>query len=427
MTLVVLILKRPEYGIAATLALSPLTNLTISTGTEGELKPFQFLLPALAFGSLVYGLLVTRTSADTRPTDWLSASVVFVVAAAVASSLQALDPSASVKKVFIFLTAAALYFTVVHVCKTRRQLTIVAAGAVLGLLVASLQGVVQQVFGQYSDYGFVADGVLVRRVQGSFGHPNQYGGYVAVLTPLAVAFALTRRLPTSFRVLGATAVALALPALVFSYVRGAIAALAVGSLVWLAILRPRAAAAVAVLVAAAALLLAPATLRERFSGESATSGDVALREDLWSAAIDIYAERPALGVGLNNFGIAYSQLPAVLPNASQRRLLHQTEVLVPPHAANLYLNILAEQGLVGIAAFAMFGLSALAAAYRGSRARDPVGRNSSLAVGAGVLVLAAHSMLEVTLQTETALPLFTLLAVVAGFAARDVAERGSEP
>jgi O-antigen ligase len=423
----VVILTRPEYGIAATIALAPLTNFSLSAGDEGSFKPFQLLLPAMAFGLLVYAVLVTRTTTELRRTSWLAGAVLVFVGAAAASSFQALEPAESVKKMFIFLTAAALFFTVIHVCRTRRQLVAVAAGGVVALLIASGQGVLQRYVGEFSTHGFEAGGEIVRRVQGSFGHPNQYGGFVAVLIPLAVAFVATRAFPLALRWMAAAALALALPALVFSYVRGAIAALVIGSLIWLALLRPRAAALAAVGVAVVGFAFAPATLRERFESNTTSGGDVTLREDLWGAALDIYADHPVLGVGLNNFGEAYAQLPAVLPNATQRRLLHNTEVLTPPHAANQYLNILAEQGVVGIAAFALFAFVAVAAVYRGSRAVDPAARAISLAMGAGLLTLAAHGMLEVTLQTEIALPLFTLLGVVAAFGALDARDREAEP
>lgn len=415
------ILTRPEYGIAATIALAPLTNFSVSLSEEGAFKPFQLLLPAMAFGLLVYSVLVTHTAAELRRTSWLSAAVLVFVGAAAASSLQALDPGESVKKMFIFLTAGALFFTVIQVCRTRRQLVAVAAGAIVALLIASAQGVLQRYFGQFSEHGFEAGGAIVRRVQGSFGHPNQYGGFLAVLIPLAVAFVATRRFPLGLRWLAAAALALAVPALVFSYVRGAIAALVVGSLLWLALLRPKAAVVAAVAIAVVGVAFAPATLKERFETSTTSGGDVTLREDLWGAALDIYADHPVLGVGLNNFGEAYAQLPAVLPNATQRRLLHNTEVLIPPHAANQYLNILAEEGLVGMVAFAFFAFAAVVAAYRGSRAADPYARAISLAIGASLFTLGVHGILEVTLQTEIALPLFALIGVVAAFAAIDEA------
>lgn len=405
-----LVLVRPEYGIALVAALAPLTNYQLG-GAEG-LKPFQLLLPALAGGVLVYALLVGRARGRLPTGNWLSLGVLVLVGAAIASSIGALDPAESVKKLVVLLTAAAVFYAALEICREQRDRLVVVGGVLAGLLIASAQGVLQRVLGQTGEYGIVSDGSVIGRVQGSFGHPNQYGGFLAVLVPLAVAVVLTRDFGAGRRWLAAAALALAVPAIAFTYARGAIVALVLGSLLWLAILRPRLAVLVALVVGIAATTLAPAALKERFDPEESSS-DITLRADIWSAAMDIYSSEPLLGVGLDNFGEAYRSLPSTLDGSStQRRLLHQTQVLVPPHAQNLYLNILAELGIVGFAAFLVFAVAAVAAAFRRARLRDPVTRAVALAVGAGLLTLGVHSLLEVTLIGEVALPLFALLAVL---------------
>lgn len=417
-----LVLARPVAGVAFVLALSPLTNLVVGAG-GGAIKPFQVALPAVTLGALAYSALIAHGVRGRREAPALGLAVVAFVVVAAASSLQALDPAESLKKMGIVVTAAALYFTVLQVCRSRRDVLVVVAGALTGLLIAGAQGIGQQALGRFSEAGFVVDGSIVQRVQGSFGHPNQYGGFLALLIPLAVAAVVSSSFPGRLRLFATLALAAALPALTFSYVRGAIAALVLGSLAWLVVVRPRAALGAGLAVAIVAVTLAPATLKERFSGDTGGGADVSLRQDLWGAAIDIYSERPLLGVGLNNFAEGYGRLPPVPRTATQRRLLHQTEVLVPPHAANLYLNVLAEQGVIGILALLALGAAAVGVAYRGSRSQDKILRALSLAVGSGLLVLAFHSMLEVTLLTEAALPLFALLAaVVAMLALEEVTE-----
>jgi O-antigen ligase len=305
-----------------------------------------------------------------------------------------------------------------QICRDRRQLIIVAAGAVAGLLLASVQGLLQQLTGEFQTFGAGRGGTSVGRLQGSFGHPNAYGGYLAVLIPLAVAFAVSRAFPTRLRWLGGVTVALAVPALVLSYSRGAVGALVAGSIIWLAFLRPRLALLAALVVAVSALMFAPAAFKDRFSSRE-TSADVGLRSDIWASAVDIYAEHPLLGVGLNNFDEAYSSLPSTLSTGAQRRLLHQSQILVPPHAQNLYLNVLAEEGIVGLLCLIALAIAALVTLYRGCRVRDPAGRAICMASGAGIMTLALHSLLDVTLPGPIGLPAFALLAVAAVFVARD--------
>jgi O-antigen ligase len=406
----VVVLSRPEYGLAVALALAPFTNLQIGSASSFSAKPLHLLLPALVFGMLAYALLVP---AQKRPAGlhWLSAAIVCFLAVTLASALNAIDPHSSINKLFLLLTAVGAFFAVREICVETRQLVVVVAGAITGLLLASLQGIDQHLRHEYGVAGFVSTaGHFVGRVQGSFGHPNQYGGYLAFLVPIAAAVLLTRKLDGRLRLLAGAALVAAMPALAFSYARGAILALVLGLLVWFAVVRPRYAIGVAAVTAVVALLFAPATLKERFSPQ-VSSGDVPLRTDIWGASLDIAQRHPYLGVGIGNFSEAYEALPSTLSHASQRRLLNQSGLLIPPHAQNLFLNVLAEEGVLGIAALTFFGLGAVAVAYRGSRVRDPVGRAIGVGLGGGVITLALHSILEVTLLSELAVPLFALLAV----------------
>lgn len=418
----VIVLGWPEYGIALAVALSPLTNLTVG-GAEG-LKPLQLLLPALAFGSLLYGALVIHPERRGNRPVWLAVATLFLVGVTAASAIQAIAPSESINDVMLLLTASALFFAVLQICQEQRQLVVVLGGAVVGLLVGAAHGVAQQLVGESSGYGFVAAGEVIPRVAGSFGHPNQYGGFIAFLIPVAGAVLLSKRFGPGLRAAAALAIAFALPALTLSYVRGAIVGLVVGTIGWLGLLRPKTALLVALGVVVAAVALAPSTLEQRFRGESSSTGTV-LRVDIWKSALAIYEDYPVLGAGVSNFSKAYERLPPVLESAVQRRLLHQGEVLVPPQAQNLYLHFLAEEGTLGMLAFVLWAGAAVAILYRSARSRDPFAHAVGLGVGAGVATFAVHSLFEASLLGEIALPLFALLGVAA--AALQLERDPSEP
>jgi putative inorganic carbon (HCO3(-)) transporter len=414
-----LVLVRPAYGVAAALALSPLTNLSVGVGGSFG-KPFHFLLPALAFAVLAYGLLLGR-GLRIRSQSSLQVAVLAFAVVALVVSLAALDSTRSVTKLFLVLSATAVFFAVLQVCANRKSLLIVAAGATGGLLIASLQGIEERYRGASSAIGFVSGGHFVARVQGSFGHPNQYGGFLAFLIPVAVTVALSRSISRPIRVVAGAAAVAAVPALIFSYARGAILALAIASLVMLALRRPKLAIVAGIAVAALAISLTPSALRDRFNPRAGQQ-DVPLRADIWSGAVQIYSQHPVLGVGLGNFSLAYAALPSTLANASQRRLLNQHGLIVPPNAQNLYLGVLAEEGIVGLAALTLVALLAARIVWLGLKVRDPAGRALAAGVGTSLITLAIHGVFEVMLFTELALPLFGLLAVVAGFVSLDRAE-----
>ncbi|MGZ8649190.1 MAG: O-antigen ligase family protein, partial [Solirubrobacteraceae bacterium] len=289
------------------------------------------------------------------------------------------------------------------------QLVVVVAGAVGGLLVAGAQGVVQKLSGRVSEAGVLVGDEVVGRVAGSFSHPNQFAGFLIALIPLALTLAVDRRAASpALRRLAAVAATLALAAVAFSFTRGAVAGLVAGGLVWLAVVRPRVAVAALVGVAIGGVMLTPAALKDRLTDPAGE--DLGLRADLWSSALDLYGTRPLLGVGLGNFGEAYGRLPST---GTQRRLLHQRQILVPPHANNLFLTILAEQGIIGALAFLGLLGAALWSCARAARREDVLDRALGVGLGAGLCALLAHSLLEYTLFGEIALPLFALLGVLA--------------
>lgn len=400
-------LVRPSYGIAVTLAAAPFINTVVGGSPE---KPVQLLVPALAFGVLAYGALLRREPLPAERSRSLTIAVAGFGAAALLVSAQAIDPASSVNKLVLIATAIALYFGVREVGREREELSVVLAGALIGLLLASLQGIGQHFAGTFSEQGFVSGGDVIGRVQGSFGHPNLFAGYLAVLMPVSVAVLGSRGFAPGMRWLAAAALALAIPALYWSYARGALVGLIAGALVWLAITRPRWAVAAILALVIGAAALAPATLRERFDPET-SGGDIALRSDIWNAAVDIYGQDPVLGVGVNNFSVAYAELPATAANASQRRLLHQDQLLVPPHPQSMYLQALSEGGLVGIAALAALVVAALLAVLRAARSRESPTRALGAGLAVGLIGMLVHGLVEVPLTTEIILPVFALLAL----------------
>lgn len=405
------IVHRPEVGIALAAALAPVANLTI-----GGAKPLLLLLPALVVGMLAFGALTAREAGWRVP--GIAWAVVIFTLVSFASALQAIAPGQGAPELRWLTLAAALLVATLQICRRPEQLRVVGIGAVVGVLLAALQGVGQQMTGAATELSFAVDGEAVGRVQGSFGHPNQYAGFLVTFVPLAAAVAGSRGFRLRVRAMSGLAVALSMAAVTFSYTRGALLGLIAGTLVWFAVLRPRLALISAVVIAIGAVSLTPSLLRERFSSQS--SDDVSLRSDIWGTALEIYAKQPILGVGVNNFDKAYETLPSTPVSGSQRRLLHTRQVLVPPHAQNIYLNVLAEQGLIGLLTFLYMSAIALTVAVRGTRIFDPAGRAIALGLGAGLLVLGFHSLLDVALFGERLeFPLFALLAVVAVYVDQD--------
>ena len=406
----VAVVRRPEVGLAVALALIPFLRLQIYAQPANlplPTEPFRYLVPLIAFGILLYGALAEGLERHAIPgVFW---GIVLLIGAAVVSAVHAIDSSVSMPDIFLLITGAALFLAVWNLCRTREQILVVIAGAMVGLLAASIQGIDQHFSGVFSTQGFVSGGQVEGRVQGSFTHPNEYAAVLATLIPLAVVVAFKRDFPSGLRLLAGAAALAAVPALNYTYSRSVIVVLVAGSLIWLFVCRPQLAIKVAVVLGILAVLLAPTTLKNRLN-PGTTGGDVSLRQDIGDAALQMYSAHPALGVGIKNFQTAYIERNFTT-DAAQQRFLHHELLLAPDAAPSQFLNTLAEQGLVGISALAVFLLLALASIYRVSKSRDPTVKDLSLGIGMGVLTLLLYVTVAIPMQETSVLLLFSFLAL----------------
>jgi O-antigen ligase len=128
------------------------------------------------------------------------------------------------------------------------------------------------------------------------------------------------------------------------------------------------------------------------------------RLDLWGAAVRLIATHPLLGVGPDNFRHYYGAVLGL--EAWDERV----------EANNVYLEILADLGVLGLAAFAWVVAGPLVATGRGVLAREARGLRAYLALGVGLSLVAflVHGLLDAFLAFNPTAWLFWLLL---GFAA----------
>jgi O-antigen ligase len=207
--------------------------------------------------------------------------------------------------------------------------------------------------------------------------------------PFLVAGALAFR---KRRLFFALALVLAVAGVYFSFSRGALVGLVLIPFIFL----PARWSLIAVPVVAIALAIAsPQLIRERFDTSNAAGSDLASRVDFWRAAENIWENHPVLGVGLGGFPNAYVAAP--VPG---KQFLPDTEFEPPPHAHNLYLNVLAEQGLIGFLALLALGAATIRYCLRLRRDNQ---RWVALIGTAGLAMIVAggvHNLFDVTLVTE---------------------------
>lgn len=343
---VVLLVVPFEYGNGS----STSTNISVSD---------------VASAFLVLFCAVRLLRGRARPLSPAAAAVLGVPVAGIAvATMTAADPVAALPgfvrylQVFVLVPAA-----VVLLLRDARDFRFVAGSFVVLALVQGGFGVWQYATRTGASYM----GSDIRAV-GTFGPTDVMGMATIVAFGMVVATGLALRPPPGAprwvrpAVLAAAA-ALVLP-LAFSFSRGSWIATVVAVLAVVLLAGLRTAVRVLAAVAAAAVVLVGGfgvgsqLITERLGSitqvTAAPDQSVTDRYTMWAAAVSMWRDDPATGVGLKGFP-AYRDGHASLGLSSGSDTAgaghaFQREPLLSPH--NMYLLVLSEQGLVGITALA---------------------------------------------------------------------------
>lgn len=424
----------PLAPLAALLVLAPLRTL-VATEAPGQMPvDFGQLGFAVTLGAwLLYRLIHQRRLLPLPLSPVLFALLPFVVAAAL-TSFAAASFGAWLNEWLKWAQMAVVIVLILDVAGGRAWQWIAFA------LVCA--GVANAVIGIYEYFG--GSGALhllidnrYFRAFGSFGQPNPFGGFMGLLLPLALATAAgwgwrwlkrlgaPRREPRALALAGFYLLASGLlgAGALMSWSRGAWLGAGVGVMVLLFALPRRWWVGLALVgglalatAGLAAFGLLPSSIIDRaassFSetfaitdvrGANITSENYALIERLahWQAAVNMATANPWLGVGLGNYDATYEQF----------RLIAWRFPL--GHAHNFYLNLLAETGVIGLAAFATTWALIGFYTWRARAHPDP----QAHILAAGLLgawgYLAVHSLTDNLLVNNLFLHIGTMLGLVA--------------
>jgi O-antigen ligase len=341
------------------------------------------------------------------------------VGAALASVPFAAAGGAAAAKFVLLAGSVFIYLLIALFLDDWRSLRPIFGALLLIGLIVSCHALWQYVTGDLSRVGFISStGAVEYRVASFFPHPNQLAGFVVLFVPLGVGLftVFESRLVKAACIL---LTLLALPAAIVTYSRGVLVALVALVLVlarnkraWPAI------AAAAVLV----VLLAPAAWQDRVADAGRLDRpEIATRLDFWHAALSMFQANPVLGVGLNSFDVAYVDL-----DETGRSFLPGSGLAPPESAHSLYLNTLAEQGLVGVAALFLLVLAAGRMVLALRRSADPRIRGFGFGLlGAGILLVVSNVFDVTFVDPKTSMLAWTLIGV--GAALQRIDARGGPP
>lgn len=426
--LVLAVAVRPGFGLIALALLLPFGDAMPLPAGGGNVVD---LLTAAIGASWLAGQ-IARRKIVLRPPP-LTISLALLLWSAGLSLTVAASWAEGVPELLKWGEFALLYVAATHILTTRGQLR-----WVIGALIAA--GLAQVALGAYQFWGRVgppafalANGFI--RAHGTLRQPNPYAGYLGYLAPVAVSLAIAglarwierreRRALVAGLACGAAAAAL-IAGIGMSWSRGGWLAL-VAALAVVGGLRNRRTALLVLTLGGALALIVGLTgvawlpgpiagrlqdLGDYFGGPDPARTEIndanfAVLERLahWRAGLDMFADRPWLGVGIGNYSVAYADY--ALP--------HWYEPL--GHAHNIFINFLAETGAVGGATFLLFWLATWRLTWQvGRRAAargDQFAAALALGVAGSLTYLTVHGMFDNLFVQHMQLQLALMLACVA--------------
>jgi putative inorganic carbon (hco3(-)) transporter len=404
LVLAVLILRYPGAGLLLLVAAVYL-NLSQVLVRHHDLPSY---LQLLALPLFLAALLERRRGAAVPPggrgVRLVLALLAFHILAILLTTTVAMDRALADERLVEAAKGFAVALLLVLLVTSRARMraagwTLVAAGALLAGI-----ALIQAITGDYArDFGGLArikhahihGSVFQPRIAGPLGDPNYFAQILLVLVPLALFLGWEER-SNRLRVLAFAAAGTMVAATVLTYSRGG--ALALGG-VLLASLLVRGINVRRVAAGAAVLLVIAALLPQDFSRRVATVVEIlpgqeedvlqdsSFQERLLLAGVawEMFRAQPVLGVGAGNYAVRFDDYAGQV--ASAARDYGMADDARYPH--NLYLELGAEGGVVGLASFLAVMAAVLAALHHARRrfraGGDPLmaGLAAALAIGIG--------------------------------------------
>jgi putative inorganic carbon (hco3(-)) transporter len=364
-------------------------------------------------GVMVYRLSHRKELRGWLWSGWLTRAMLGYCALAVASAVFFSPITLEAQRELMRLASyVCFYYVVTDWIQTHQD-----TGALLKVLMSStiavaLFGLYQVMIGGYSalyDILYPVQEEILQipawegRITSFLEHYNGLAGYINLIVPFCVGFAM-RGTDPALRTLSKWCLALASVALLLTQSRGgllAYAAMLVASACFFAHNRKSRMRRTAIVLIACVLAAAVAG----FFFQRLTEIDdytTVSRLAIWGAAVTVFARSPVLGTGFGN-------LRTLLGG-----LLNLPEGWAGD-AHNLYLELLAETGLVGFVAFVLFIVVALRTAFTRYRdSRDEFGKIIGFAVFAAIVGVLVHGTVDYLFHTtpQVAALFFLVLGIL---------------
>ncbi|HEY6348050.1 MAG TPA: O-antigen ligase family protein [Candidatus Angelobacter sp.] len=347
---------------------------------------------------LLAGVWLMRKHNHKSAREWILGSrlkkgvIVFAAISTLSLLFSALGPNTDAVRLLLRLYSyLALFFAITGWVETKEQAEKIIKVLLSSTILVALFAFYQSVARGYTDLYFhlypsqeTALEEWNGRVTSFLFHFNSLAGYLNLVLPFSLACMVLAK-ERWFRYVALIAHSLACAALYMTGSRGGLIAYAGMVLVSLWFFKPRVTALSRVLLAGALSVAVVASLQPPSAGggrlQEVDEFTSASRLALWSTAGVMFLQHPVLGVGYGNYRSLYNDyLPGVTPNQLD--------------AHNIYLQFLAETGIIGFVIFFVLVASFAKVAVKLAKDADPWYRMVGIGTGGALAATLIHGMVD---------------------------------
>jgi O-antigen ligase len=408
---------KPELGLAGFLIITYTQLSDVGIVYHG----FPSIAQPVA-GLLIIVILIRMAIYGERPLGWVRAGLFLLVYTIswLISLLHAAD-SVSANQAFIGFVKDALgmlivvYFIQNPTSLRRAVWALIAAGIVMGTISAFqyLTGNFSNIFLGFGGWEQQVSGELARqRMTGPYANPNAYAQVLVALAPIALDRVWHER-NLWLRILAAWALVVIVLTIFFTFSRGGFLSLVFAVAVLLAQRRFNFVPVVVTIILGIGLIqFLPASYADRINSlfqlvpSSGQVVDTSFRGRLSenTVAWRMFRDNPVLGVGLGNY-------PSFYQDYSRQLGIDHRRVGRSP--ASLYLEVIAEQGLVGTLIFAVLMVSIFGGLVKARRNFVIAGLRDDAFIASAIFAGVAGYMFEAIFKNSAYSNVFWILVGLA--------------
>ncbi len=356
------------------------------------LSPLGLALQETTLVCAIIAWLISSVLQRSFPQTSLNGAAVLLLIAAALSLFNTTHLPTSLKGLQKILKVLACFFAAAAVLRSRHRLRWVLLAMMASATFVCLDGFVQLVLGieplTSRAPGFSPGGIP--RLTATFDHPNNFAVYAVSVFPVCLSIALDdedgRMRRWAWLLCGLLTLAL-----VFTFSRPAMVAIPLAMVLFFILRRAWKTLGLSIAGGVLGILCLPSSIKAWMMSQpnllhALTQPD---RLEAWQTALRMITAHPWFGIGANMFVRSYT--------------LYKSPLNLDPRAFtahNHYLQLTAETGLAGLAAFC-FLLFCFFSLWR-RLARHPRAwvKSSALGLGCGIVAFLAIGLLESALQSS---------------------------